>query len=838
MDLGVRGACTPLGAADDRRAARMTGEASLDDVLGSLFPGDSEVARLARATDWGRTPLGDPRTWPPELTAAVRTVLPSEVPMLLWWGPELVQVYNDAYRSVAGRKHPAALGQTAAACWAEIWHEVGPLAARVVEDGRAVYGRDVLLFPDRHGYVEETYWTFSYSPIRSATDEVLGVFVATTDLTDTHVQAQRLEALQEVAELTSTAFASPAEALAEVARRLASHRVPLPFAAFYRRDADDAFHREATFGLGPSCTALPSTISATDSHVVHAAAGSREARTATFDVGELDALPGPLGPALPHEAVAMPLWTAGGAVEAVAVLGVNPYRRLDRGYRDFVALLARQVSVVLSEVRAVAAEREQVAAMAALDRSRRTFFANVSHEFRTPVSVTLAATDQLRRGGEDGARHVDAIERAARRLDRLVDTLLDFARADAGELALNTQDVDLAQVTRDVVGMFRSTLEAGGLAVEVEVGDVGVLAVDPEAWTTIVANLLSNAYKFSTAGAVHVALRRSSAVVELTVRDTGAGIAPQDRDRVFRRFERVVTAPARGIAGTGVGLALVHDLVDALGGEVRLESALGAGTTVTVTVPAREPAGGAAQPAPGTSSSVPALLDEQAATDGAQTSPSPAPPGDGPVLLVVEDHPDLRGYLAALAEGDGWRVVAVPDVATALRTEQVPDVVLSDVMLPGATGIDLVRALRAQPLWAGVPLVLLTARSASEDVVEGLQAGADDYITKPYEPVELLARLRTHHELARARRLELDRAVRASDGLRRALESNRRIGEAVGIVMATYRVTSGTAFAALRRLSNDRNRKLVDVAEEVSTTGELSDTDALDAVRTRPHGDR
>jgi DNA-binding response OmpR family regulator len=211
-------------------------------------------------------------------------------------------------------------------------------------------------------------------------------------------------------------------------------------------------------------------------------------------------------------------------------------------------------------------------------------------------------------------------------------------------------------------------------------------------------------------------------------------------------------------------------------------------------------------------------LDPPAPTPVYATIPTA---GHRPQVLVVEDHADLRDYLTRLIASDGWSVDAVPDVPSALRFDRVPDVVLSDVMLPGQSGLDLVRLMRSQDQWARVPVVLLTARSGPREVAEGLAAGADDYVSKPFEPVELLSRLRTHYELARERQRRLLQAEVRANNLEVAVATNRRIGMAVGVLMAREKVTSETAFQRLRQQSNRTNRKLRDVADEVVLTGDL-----------------
>jgi DNA-binding response OmpR family regulator len=247
------------------------------------------------------------------------------------------------------------------------------------------------------------------------------------------------------------------------------------------------------------------------------------------------------------------------------------------------------------------------------------------------------------------------------------------------------------------------------------------------------------------------------------------------------------------------------------------------GTTVTVFLPVAElsrpedpvACANVAQTIGGLTAQIDLSADE--------VEPPPSPANDHAAhVLVVEDNADLRRYLTRLLISDGWSVTAAADVSSALRVERLPDIILSDVMLPGRSGLDLVRLIRSQELWAPIPVVLLTARNGAGEAAEGLSAGADDYVRKPFEPVELLSRLRTHYELAQEHSRRLAHAQQTAAQLQMALTSNRQIGVAVGVLMAREKVTSERAFDLLRQRSNNTNRKLRDVAEEVALTGQLS----------------
>jgi DNA-binding response OmpR family regulator len=419
-----------------------------------------------------------------------------------------------------------------------------------------------------------------------------------------------------------------------------------------------------------------------------------------------------------------------------------------------------------------------------------------------------------------------AARRAALHLDRLVDALVTFAQAEGDALVARRQPTDIGALTQDCSSMFRSAVELAGLSLTIVVPSSStVVDIDPEMWSRIVLNLLSNAYKFTQAGGIDVCLEVTDKRAVLEVKDSGIGIEEGELDRVFERFHQVASSSSRTGSGAGIGLALVADLVRAHDGLVEVESAPGRGSTFRVRLPLSAAPTSEVAPAAVSDRLRGQVLSDLPASDGssdeaASDAPSPAS-SDGRHILVVEDNDDLRRYIVRLLRDDGWEVTEAPDAETALALTSMPDLVLSDVMLPGLDGLALVRMLRANPDLSRTPVILLTARAGAESTATGLRAGADDYIVKPFEPVELLARLAVHHELAALRNFALDEAENRSANLERALRSNRQIGAAIGILMTLHKLTSEAAFAMLREASNNRNRSLRDLADQVVLTGSL-----------------
>ncbi len=782
------------------------GEAALPFARGSdALSGGGELGALMRAFDWSKTPLGPVDSWPQSLKTCVRVVLTSRQPMFVWWGDELINVYNDAYRSILGGKHPAALGQPAAVVWREIWDQVGPRAASAMRVDEGTYDEALLLIMERNGYPEETYYTFSYSPVPNDRGGAGGIFCANTDDTPRIIGERQLALLRELAAGVADAR-TVREACARSAAALATNPRDLPFALLYL--ADPAGGRVTLAGAAGVAAGHPAAPAEAPlegpgapwpfAEVLRA----HEPRVVEGLAAAFGALPTGAWPRPPARAVAVPIAASGQAGRAgVLVVGLNPFRLFDEGYRGFLGLVAGQVAAGIASAQAYEEEKERAEALAEIDRAKTAFFSNISHEFRTPLTLLLGPLEDALAAGPQGAlagEGLAAAHRNALRLLRLVNSLLDFARLEAGRAQAAYVPVDLAAATADLASAFRAAIEGAGLGLEVDCPPLPApVHVDPSMWEKIVLNLLSNAFKFTFEGGVVVALRAAGDRAVLTVRDTGEGIPAHELPRLFERFHRVEGVRSRSFEGTGIGLALVHDLVRLHGGAIEVASEVGRGTTFTVAIPlgvAHLPAsrvgapGAAAAPAAGggrafveealrwlPAAPAPAGAPEAAdAPEGGVTAPAAAAASgdDGaarPRVLLADDNADMRDYVRRLLAGR-YEVEAVADGAAALAAAlaRPPTLVLTDVMMPRLDGFGLLRALRGEASTRGVPVVMLSARAGDEARVEGLEAGADDYLVKPFAARELLARVALHVELARARQALEEQRGRLHDLFSRA----------------------------------------------------------------------
>jgi signal transduction histidine kinase len=727
-----------------------------------------------RAFDWSATPLGPVQRWPQSLRSAVSILLPSSAQIVLFWGPDLTTIYNDAYSPVLGKKHPRVLGTPARVCWEEIWDVLGPLFTGVLATGQSFWAQDHPFFLERHGYVEETYFDIAYDPVRDESGEVGGIFCIVSETTGRVIGQRRLKMLQDIGE--GTGAAGTAEEVCRFAI-VALRDTPgdVPWAGAYLIESDGVALLAGSFG-----GRLPTLICLAAEEAEPLARVRAEGVAALIDAG-------PLGGTLPAEAsraLVLPL-VQNAAVTGLLVAGVSPHLALEGTYRDFFDLVASSISTGISRVRALEEERRRAEALTELNRAKTQFFSNVSHEFRTPLTLMLGPIEEARREAEEHGpperlERVALVQRNALRLLRLVNALLDFSRIEAGRVEASYEPVDLAAVTADLASGFRSTIEGAGLRliVTMEPPDEPVW-IDRDMWEKIVLNLLSNAFKFTFEGEVEVRIARKDRHVELTVRDTGVGIPEADLPHIFERFHRVASTRGRTYEGTGIGLSLVQEVVHLHGGSVAAESALARGTTVTVQVPlgnAHLPPARLFAPraAPASGTSLSAFVEEASrwsgverrrdggdeAVRGAAGKRAGDPIG---TVIVADDNADMREYLERLL-APSYNVLLAADGESALSLARYkrPDVVVADIMMPQLDGFGLLRELRSDAALADVPVVLLSARAGEASRVEGLEAGADDYLVKPFSARELLATINAHVSLARMRRLAREQAEAAN----------------------------------------------------------------------------
>jgi PAS domain S-box-containing protein len=738
-----------------------------------MFAADEEVGRDLAAVDWTATPLGRPESWPQSLKTAVDILLSSRFPMWMAWGPQLTFFCNAAYRrDTLGRKYPWALGRPASEVWEEIWGDIGPRIDTVLATAKATWDEALLLFLERSGYPEETYHTFSYSPLRDDAGAVVGMLCVVSEDTERVIGERRMATLRDLGSDPSV-VRTEQETLEFAGRQLDRNRRDLPFTLTYLFDNDGAIARLAgNTGIAAGHPAAPAALAAEDPDPVWPVAALKRGESALVDLDSARFAVLPTGPwsEPPVRALITPLTQQGGAPYGFLVGALNRYRPLDEDYRAFAVLVAGHLAAGIASARSYQDQQRRAEELSELDRAKTTFFSNVSHEFRTPLTLIMGPVQELQRlladAGPQVREELEVISRNGLRLGRLVNTLLDFSRIEAGRMQARYEPADIAQVTAELASVFRSAIDRAGLAFEVDCLPLPEpVYLDRGMWEKAVLNLLSNALKFTFDGSIRIATRAEGGQAVVTVADTGIGVPEQEMPRLFERFHRIENARSRSNEGSGIGLALVQELIALHGGTITASSTEGAGTTFTIRLPsghahlpadALVPAGHRAT----VSASADPFVQETLRwlpTEASAQVPSPRPGHDLPArVLVADDNADMREYLGRLLHTAGYQVTTVTDGQAALAAVRagLPDLVISDVMMPRLDGLGLVAALRADARTAAVPALLLSARAGQEASIEGLRAGADDYLVKPFSAVELLARVRSNLKMARFRNRE------------------------------------------------------------------------------------
>jgi len=742
-----------------------------------------EMGKLIREMDWSKTPLGPIQSWPQSLRTSISIALDCAFPIVIWWGPELVILYNDEYKMIVGpAKHPAALGERGHKVWAEIWDVIGPMLSQVMERGEATRSRDLLLHVDR-GYPEEAYFSFSYSPIYAETGKVAGIFCPVIETTDKIIGERRLRTLRDLA--AGCKGAESEQAVYESASRvLAANLQDVPFAMIYSLDESRAVARlAATAGMVVSPAAPPIVPLQEDAVGPWSLSGvARSCEPAVLDglSTEFGSLPTGAWKIPPQSAMVFPLVLPGQErPRAIMVAAVSPMRALDESYRTFFGLVATQIAAGLADAQALAEERKRAEALAELDRAKTTFFSNVSHEFRTPLTLMLGPMAEALadpKTPSEVKQRLQVSQRNSLRLLKLVNSLLDFSRIEAGRIQAVYEPTDIAALTAEFASNFRSACEIAGLKLVVDCETLGEpVYVDREMWEKIVLNLVSNAFKYTLAGEIEVGLRRiresEQEYIELSVRDTGIGISKDELPKIFQRFYRIENARGRTHEGTGIGLSLVQELVALHNGTISVESVFGKGSQFKVRIPtgyAHLPPAQIRATAPRTAAST--RISAEAFVEEAmrwlpngpaekEQEPRLSMPAetltrasDGARIIVADDNADMREYVRRLL-AQNYRVEAVADGEAALLAarREKPDLIVADGMMPIMDGFALLRAIREDQELQTVSVIMLSARAGEESKIEGLAAGADDYLVKPFSARELLARVDAQVQMANVR---------------------------------------------------------------------------------------
>ncbi|MEO6423086.1 MAG: HAMP domain-containing sensor histidine kinase, partial [Candidatus Nitrotoga sp.] len=534
--------------------------------------------------------------WPQGLKTAVEIMLGSRYAMWIGWGPEFIFLYNDAYAAMTlGPKHPWALGQPASEVWSEIWHDIGPRAESVLQTGEATWDEKLLLFLERRNFPEETYHTFSYSALPDG-DGIGGMLCVVTEDTERVIGERRLQTLRELAARTTDEARTVNEACQNAVQILQSNPQDLPFTLIYLVGSNGETASLAGLNqMGINNQIVPELVKIAEKNGFWPFADVME-QGHSVEVENLRAHFGDnhvgVWPENPQQAMILPLTIPGQTqLAGFLVTAVSPRLVFNDAYKGFFELLAGQIASAVANAKIYEDEKKRAKELAELDKAKTAFFSNVSHEFRTPLTLMLGPVeDFLTKYGTELPNPIkdslEIVNRNGVRLLRLVNTLLDFSRIEAGRSHAAFQPTDLAELTTDLASVFRAAMERGGLELITDCQELAEpVYVDREMWEKIVLNLLSNALKFTFEGKVTVSQIQKRSSIELTVRDTGTGIPNDQLHHLFDRFHRIENALSRTHEGSGIGLTLVQELVKLHGGSIKAESEPGVGSAFTVSIP-------------------------------------------------------------------------------------------------------------------------------------------------------------------------------------------------------------------------------------------------------------
>jgi signal transduction histidine kinase/CheY-like chemotaxis protein len=685
----------------------------------TIGPGGNEETRaLLESTDWAATPLGPMPGWPASLRSHVDLVMDLPSPAIIFAGPEQTQIYNDGYAVIMGPRHPRYFGAPYRDSWPDTYPLIYPWMRRVLDGGEVITVEETHITVTRHGFPEEAYFTFTFSPLRDDDGRIAGIYQPVIEVTDQVLGARRVEALRTLAGQVDAVqpFGWPIDDLAMEER-------DVPFALVYRWDADAAELRAAA--RTANLAGRDDVLAAFDPH-----ARWTYGNNGADEIEDVDRIIGAhLGPweEPTKQAIALAMPGFPDRPTGVAILGISPRLRLDDRYRTHLEAVSAQLGAAFArgELR-----QRQVLAREELELTNRRkdeFLAMLGHELRNPLGTIRTGVQLLASDDASPAvrrRAIETIQRQSGHLSRLVDDLLDVARTVQGKVELVRQPLDVADTLRQAVETAQPMIDEHGQRLEVLApsGDIRVIG-DETRLVQVFANLLHNASKFShEGGSIRVRLDRTDDQAVVEIRDEGAGMAPELISHAFELFVQGEEGLDRASGGLGIGLTLAQRLVELHGGLIDARSdGPGKGSTFTVCLP---------------------LADVEVGTP-VVPGPEDAKADPGPMrILVVDDHRDATDLMRDLLELDGHAVQVAHDgpTALALLDGSHPDVVLCDIGLPGMDGYELARRIRE--ISPGTALVALTGYGHSDARRAGEEAGFDEYLIKPVDLMRLARTLR------------------------------------------------------------------------------------------------
>lgn len=728
--------------------------------------GNSEMAKVIRERDWSKHSLGPIDNWPQTLKTALGICLNSKFPMLVWWGKDLLVFYNDTYIPFVGIKHPNFVGKPAREQWTEIWESLQPLTEQVMTTGKATWAESMCLFMNRRGFLEETYFTFSYSPIIDENGDIVGIINPCQETTQRMLGERRLLSLQKLSVLEMPSIQDVGQKTTDL---FAENNKDIPFALIYLTNVDSqTASLIGSYGIVEGSPISPAII---DLNSVTETIWPVKKLYNTKQAIKIEGLckdndtyftKEPYKEC-PDNAYILPIFS--NRKESLAgflVLGISPRLTFDDIYKSYFELICKQISIHIANVHSLEDEKNRVEELSALNRVKTDFFNNVSHELRTPLTLILGPLEDLLSNSKPLAPYIktelETVYRNAIRLLKMVNNILDFSKIESKRMDISLEPVDIYHLTKSIASTFMIAVKKAGLEFVVNCEPILTkVYIDKEMWENIIINLLSNAFKYTLQGKITLSLKEEGDHIVLHVTDTGVGIPKEELDKVFDRFHRVKHVHGRTHEGTGIGLALVKELVQLHGGFVNVKSELHQGSDFIVSIPMRTKFS--------PTNKVKDMLDKneqrhvKAFIQEAQslvkdvTQVAQIVNDKRYLVYIVEDNADMREYMSKLLNID-YKVLCFGNGNEALKAiaEHHPDLILSDVMMPVMDGLQLIRHIRGMHEIADIPIILVSARAGQESTITGIDSGADDYLVKPFSAKELLARVKQHVNMYHVRK--------------------------------------------------------------------------------------